>query len=546
MSLADPVELCLQCHRAFPGQAHHFSAIEKYLKENPGNPAPSYAEITYLDGIMKEAGEEIAEYETEMRELTKRYEEKREALKSAIRRIRVLVKPSIHHLPPEILSHIFLICGVESKGWWQSSPIVLKHRGNTSIALTLSQVCSKWRSLAFSLPELWTRLEFKFEHDMLEKTARNFHSFATFCLEKSADRALTISLSTPLNSAFTFHHPVLQDVLRHSHRWQSIHFDMGADTFHLPQSMPMLESLYVYIYSPTNDYGDHIISSPRLHNLQVERLEGGGLETRLDLSSLTSLILLNSHCSISTLLSVLAKCLTLSSLHFREWLEDFTGASPDTLVHATSPLRFMSLEEMWSSNELLTNITLPDIAALCIQCDYGDPILFPTSAFTTFMARSRCTLTSLQIEGFILALDSLLEILLMIPSLEKFGFQDLLLHSEPQHCSLNLQNFFQQMTFPTRGQDADIPRPKDQILLPNLIHLDIAIVGLKFSNAWLRTMVLSRCKKDEWAAPEGVRLKQLQSFHLSCSADHCDASTLHSLECLEHDGIDVNIDVEYD
>ncbi|KAK7036479.1 hypothetical protein VNI00_011676 [Paramarasmius palmivorus] len=531
MVVTDPVELCSQCHRSFPEQTNHFSVIEEYLLAHPGNHVPLGSQSVFLYDAVKETEAQLAGYETDMRESTRRYEEKRNALTSIIQRMRVLVRPSIHHLPPETLSSIFLICRRDSEECWDT-----RSQRNTSIALTLSHVCSKWRSISFSLPDLWSQLNFSFQHGASEKKARKLHSFATLCLEKSKERPLAISLSVPLYRSVTLHIPILNDLLRHSHRWRNVEFKMSTD-FHLPQSLPMLESLTLWGKLPASD--TPAVSSPLLLDLRLSCIgDDMNLHTRFDIASLTHLTIVDTDCGLEDLFVVLQKCPMLSSLHFSQCVDDYPDDNALTPVTLAS-LRSMTLGNMWSDDEFFSHLTLPSITHFAVSGSRGDPYYFQVSTLIEMLQRSRTeSLVSLKFDAVVLDPEPLVDLLLETPSLETFDIYDSSA-VDNEYEPIITDWFLQQMTLPRLGH-----KESAQILLPNLIHLHIDTPGDNFESDSLHEMILSRWDKDGWESVEGIQFRQLQSFRLACSPSNCGKPTMHFLENLREEGLQVELELE--
>ncbi|KIM38123.1 hypothetical protein M413DRAFT_30273 [Hebeloma cylindrosporum] len=85
------------------------------------------------------------------------FREKRRILR---RQRNAIHDPFILAFPPEISSHIFLLCMEE----WDDQPHDSRNRDlilrNLPTPFLLATVCHGWRQLAYSTPQLWTRLSF--------------------------------------------------------------------------------------------------------------------------------------------------------------------------------------------------------------------------------------------------------------------------------------------------------------------------------------------------------------------------------------------------
>ena len=136
-----------------------------YLLGN--NDPPSQCVVDDLSGLIASPMEELAltnqnitNLELELRAL----KSKRKQLRSTALEEYLIITSPIRRLPDDILSEIFYQC-------------IHSHRNPLMSAseapVLLTQICSRWRSVALSSPELWARLHIPFCDNYLLCDAAN-------------------------------------------------------------------------------------------------------------------------------------------------------------------------------------------------------------------------------------------------------------------------------------------------------------------------------------------------------------------------------------
>ncbi|KAF8891925.1 hypothetical protein CPB84DRAFT_1683133, partial [Gymnopilus junonius] len=100
---------------------------------------------------LQETDKRIADLEAELNLLKKERSDVQDSLKGYL-----TVMAPIRGLPDDVLCDIFYHCLPSHR-----NPIL----STSEAPLLLTQVCSKWRSVALSSPALWARLHISFSHD---------------------------------------------------------------------------------------------------------------------------------------------------------------------------------------------------------------------------------------------------------------------------------------------------------------------------------------------------------------------------------------------
>ncbi|KAJ7292952.1 hypothetical protein C8J57DRAFT_1042103, partial [Mycena rebaudengoi] len=118
------------------------------------NLPPSTAQLQIARAILSQNERQIEKLDGEIaqfRERADRLTQEQQAVADSSRKMRSIVSPW-RRLPPELLSHIFMLCAEDDPNYL---PRVDR------VPLLPLQVCHAWRSLALATPALWARLNFQ-------------------------------------------------------------------------------------------------------------------------------------------------------------------------------------------------------------------------------------------------------------------------------------------------------------------------------------------------------------------------------------------------
>ncbi|KAF9444242.1 hypothetical protein P691DRAFT_807683 [Macrolepiota fuliginosa MF-IS2] len=219
-------------------------------------------------------------------------------LRASLESYKGLLSP-IRRLYPEILQEIFFHCLPTAHNAVMSA---------TEAPLVLGRVCSRWRRVAHSTPELWASIHIvailppQLSPSRARQAIALRHAVAVW-LSRSGTLPLSISLVNP-DPYFRLHGPTrsyLDLTAPYAHRWRSIHFTVARlcwieffDRFHASE-VPLLESLHI------NSDGDNdhtwqkmsrptsILQAPQLRVLSIPLYHPHILKSGVQLQNLTGL-----------------------------------------------------------------------------------------------------------------------------------------------------------------------------------------------------------------------------------------------------------------
>uniref|UniRef100_A0A0W0EZ15 F-box domain-containing protein n=1 Tax=Moniliophthora roreri TaxID=221103 RepID=A0A0W0EZ15_MONRR len=354
-------------------------------------------------------------------------------------------KKHIHDLPPEILiqifehyinlhgSYVFITTLLRKSGLMYQSPV---H--------TLSQVCSRWRSLTCSTSVLWGRISTRLPA-WDERYTRGVSQCMSMHLDRSRDGPLHLNLGSfnPRNS-MPFVSVVsrkLSSIPYHHHRLHSLDIN---NISHLPgldltkevvfpelRSLSFAPSAYKYL---------EMVLFPKLRDVSIKfptdpwltdaDFTPSASTLRLPWGKLTSLTF---GCESSKdITSILHECrsLVFLTLHILRGREDCQpeadrNTSFPVLHHLRHFTLYMPHSIMYGTVQLLNRLKCPSLSSLSLIAEaypeINDPWPFLEEGVTRFIVRSRCPLMSLEVSGIPITESSLLAVLRSTHRLTSFS-----------------------------------------------------------------------------------------------------------------------------
>ncbi|KIK62725.1 hypothetical protein GYMLUDRAFT_84218 [Collybiopsis luxurians FD-317 M1] len=322
----------------------------------------------------------------------------------------------IHHLPNEILLRIFLFACRENDLLAFQPP-----------ASSIAGVCHRWRELAMSCPALWSSFRVWLGGAKSQDSA--LATRLELFLKRSRDQPLTLHIECPDSG-----HPLLTKLVQHSGSWRHLTFGRYAIEAEVLGALPSLESLS---WDTDSDESIKFELIPPLPN-KLRRIS-----TRSRLPNVTDL---NSPPPVNQVTS-----LTFSPGHrdlFKPLLW-FPNLQHLALGHCSFPylslgdhsprlvpITSLQIEDRSKLNSLTwTQATLvmleaamdllmaPNLSSLVVNNDnQKDPDSF--SHIQTFIERSGCVLTVLELRGLAISDTCVVDLLRCLHSLAQLTLED--------------------------------------------------------------------------------------------------------------------------
>ncbi|KAJ7778548.1 hypothetical protein B0H16DRAFT_890259 [Mycena metata] len=233
-------------------------ALDSLLESND---APLPSQRTLVEDILREGQAKLSALEgtiSTIESTLQNLRSKHADLTSEMNQYRCILSP-IRHIPPEIIEEIFLYFAPSMHPDWD-----LRNPASAMFPQTLGNVCCTWRTIAFSLSELWSVVDLgspvrplvecregspakKDESYFTELPSGNDPreyqegyeveaalDFVTQCLSRSGDRLLSLRLWTQPFMTL----PLLEALLTQSARWSELVLIRSGGPFS-PSSMPL-------------------------------------------------------------------------------------------------------------------------------------------------------------------------------------------------------------------------------------------------------------------------------------------------------------------
>ncbi|KAJ3863670.1 hypothetical protein EV359DRAFT_82181 [Lentinula novae-zelandiae] len=337
------------------------------------------------------------------------------------------LKSPIRRLPSEIMLCIFdFACDMN---------YITSHSLRTIPALALKNVCSYWRDLTQSCPQLWSRIYIKrskFPHRLPGSPILNLF------LESSQQHPLTLEVADFRLYGVTDYWVAVCALLNaHHSRWQKTSFILTSDSRRelfggiIDKTHPILETFAL------NDNGlahsetvfNQFLNSTRLRSLSILFLRTPSMaqlqNTRVAWAKLTTL---DIQCWDREFGNVLNICSNLRELRIHDSFHvvpPFVAENSSVQTLSLSSYRHMIQGRPADPSFLavtLVSLTLPSLSSLHIRgtSGFGRPgsnHTWPRDKMNDFLTRSSSNLTNLRIERCPITDSDLIDLLHQLPSL---------------------------------------------------------------------------------------------------------------------------------
>ncbi|KAL0574816.1 hypothetical protein V5O48_007153 [Marasmius crinis-equi] len=475
-----------------------------------------------------------------------------------IEHYRALLSP-VQRMPPEIMTEIFTRCA-------QKSDLSREMPG----IISASRVCGRWRELALSTPSVWSSITISIERKAMndDDDSDSFHirRNTKIFLERSKTSRLAVDLSW-LPSRFDEKEVayVCNALRRNASRIHELNLKLTAAVSQHPSlqvlrtSFPALRRLR-FVVCRTVLAGNVNITDMDLFSgapaLRAVELGSQGTfalnKLNLPWQQLESLELSNwprvaeSLSSLSMCSNLRRVALTGLDLFQRLGEPEYSGG-PVVLPS----LQYLSLssENEGRISQVLEHITLPNLQSVEIKCD--DPHFWQEWALASFrdlLARSRCTITSLELRSTrisdhhaISLLHSLHDLLSLRIEEEGDELDDYHDSLQEQHNRTVTSTFLRALSL-RREETSNLCTPS---ILPMLTDLDLLVHPTGLDVTALVHAVGSRWASNVTSNPnvtpkDASRLRSVK-IDLFMTGEDCSSTiaALSALECFRDAGLSV-------
>lgn len=459
------------------------------------NQTPSYSQTIQLREMAASAKAEITQIDDQLARLQAEMNllvEKKETRCDEFHAYQAALSPA-RRLPYELIADIFLRVKAmgSDHGLWYPFKFLPDPESEISThpSITMSQICSAWRSVAIQTPKLWSSVRVVDEgmhyHTKLrllqlfcDRSSGSQLSIGIHCMHKPIE-ILTIYL--PHTVSLTLH----------------LHEQCFLELCELPKdSFPCMENFDFHSLKNVDamdvDEMLHFFDAPNLSAFSYDgHFHWRGIELPPGVSTLGLDRITISQCINTLLLS--------------RGIETFRYTTSNDNAHAISTsvvlpfLKDLEIGEVASRpsvSELLDYISVPSLDALSL-CTSKRSSWPPPSILTTFISRSSCAPTTLFLYGVVMRSAEFVQIARMLPSLS--------------HLRLECCRFVDLLGFNLEREviDALVHKPDDNALklLPNLKDIKMT------SKSRVPDALFLEVAKSRWEpVPSTSQPSCLQSF----------------------------------
>ncbi|KAF9072049.1 hypothetical protein BDP27DRAFT_1320996 [Rhodocollybia butyracea] len=484
--------------------------------------------------MLKDVDKDLEDYESEILLLQSRIlyiENQQTWLKKHAVGLRSLISP-IRKVPNEILLRIFdYACTrnlLQEFPWSKdfkfppSNPIVdpLKHLP----AMSISSVCTRWRSVALSSSAIWSRicLELSTENSRLpniQLVLSGFLATVELHLHRSGKCPLTIELdisgSIDLGENIIPRRLLAFDLIC-NHPWCSFQIDgnqsistiLDAQVDRI-QDCQSLRHLHFGINSNLDNEMEIFKHAHGLCSFSLVALRGVPKSFWDKISSLTVGFMRGE---IDRVFNIASSPKELVLGERRNDLFPIIPCTPPRLCTSVSILK-LELCLNWDdslADAAFSSFTFPSLSRLVISSDTDYPYqgAWPKATLASFIRRSSCNLTKLEVENVSVSDIDLIAALKLMPSLAN-------LHVDDSPTELN---------------------PSGSALVPKLRELQLKFNGLEFDDSAFINMISSRWLPDAQYA-SGIGLSCLRVVTLRFNSRAVNQAVYRPLDYLDKAGM---------
>ncbi|KIK54102.1 hypothetical protein GYMLUDRAFT_249856 [Collybiopsis luxurians FD-317 M1] len=518
---------------------------------------PAVTDTKQIEDALDSVDKDIAEYESEILLLQSRIvyiKTHQKRLREHSAKLRSLRSP-IRRLPNEVLSPIFnFFCDRNllqeypwSKDFDFQPPTDVSMNALTYLpAMTISSVCSRWRSLALSLPQIWSRvtLELSPENSRLPDVSRILSGFLATLelhLQRSKDCPLTLNIHIP--GSHDLDDNIVPDRLLAldavcCNPWCVFSWRGPQLLSNIPVPFFAHSALEELILLQTDPLSlKYFERAPNLHTFRGRCISSHSLPIP-PMATLSDVLLPCDFGEIGRVLDVFPNVRTLCLVE--------CSAEASLLSISTSPRLSNTITELqlfpqgsFSLTMLETTLSsfiFPSLICLAIIGLTSEPYTgpWPRVALETFLQRSSCNLTTFRIDTIGVCDWEFVAVLKLLPSLTDLEVNDIGLPIG------QISPITPRVVRSLHGFITSDLHTSTSPLLPNLTGLKIQFGGTAFDDGTFVDMVSSRWLPDSESTSD-LGLSCLRSVTLRFKKRSMDGEAYRPLEYLDKAGMRVAI-----
>jgi hypothetical protein len=368
------------------------------------NSRPTNVEVADIRRVLLDTEADLLAYDRDI-DLLEAVLESRRRERQALEEFRKLhasLLSPIRRLPSELLFEIFMLLATNS----------LRRSSSRDATFVLGAVCRDWRKLALSAPRLWCSIYVDLDRCDSEARADMVRTW----IERSGHYPLSFGLE---NFGVLDNHPVIDIVIRHSHRLQHLEVTAPPTAMKilapLKGRLPMLQSLLLRdpTYEPSSPPCDIFADAPELRMLNIL----WGYLDSFDLPFGQIVHFSTETFATHECLDVLRMTPNLLACEFDDMSDNviLNHTATPVVSHLHSLSIWKSYGEQLDLGQLFGFLTLSSIRELSLHLRH--PYDWPQTQFLSFISRSSCRLVKLVLRQVSMSNEDLTCILAAMPSL---------------------------------------------------------------------------------------------------------------------------------
>ncbi|KAJ6566468.1 hypothetical protein B0H19DRAFT_710957 [Mycena capillaripes] len=493
-----------------PVEIGHKTVIRDLIRSHYQLPAGQLSSIiSSLSEELSRCDEENARLQARMTELAVHRANIQEQYDSC----HSLVAP-VRSLPSELVAQIFTlsleVASEPESDVWRPAELALYRLAQVPL-LIVSQVCSRWHSIALGTPSLWSTIQLNQTLWHTPAIAAKAMGLLQSALTRGGNVPLTVLVTS--TAASPVHSPALELLAQHSARWRAATLKCHADHLqHLSNirgSLPALETLEIRLQGTNLETVTLFQEAPRLCDLAVaEDLLPHVSTPPLDqVPKIRCLHLASSD--IAMAVAALSRLSRTNTFCMQFYLDDWSQFRSHTITLGLPPTttsdvgrlcveilgEFFRHHCQQALGALFAGLTLPCLEELRFESEFHSrfPLVWPQPQFLELARRSgfHTTLQTLDLSHVRITELQLLQCVNALPALEDLAVGD---HERIRGRGVNLElvsdTLLRTLTTSTNTATTDTSS-----LIPRL-HTFRARSRLGFTDSLYLDFILSRIEPE--------------------------------------------------